>query len=267
MSEEEKEMIRAEEDEEYSDGDSDSDGVEEGEGEEIVEWKEPEKKEKRKKGSSSADGKEKNLKGRQSVLDKARFKLRNGWRNDAAVLNQYFQSCVANWKIFKGERKPKQVMKLTSIYRQALYGDNETPVPPNLKSISGLKWQAWTALKGMPIEMAKRRFITYLAEIDPVLIDVMPDEKPPSGFLHDNSGKPICAKCNTKAGCSRPILDQYKIDLRDQLYDSEELHDPANLRKWIANALIHQQCVWGVHKPVAHVDVKQFNVWFDKVRE
>ena len=53
---------------------------------------------------------------------------------------------------------------------------------------TGLKWQAWMALKGMPIEMAKRRFITYLAEINPELIDVMPDEKPPSGFLHDTDG-------------------------------------------------------------------------------
>ena len=46
------------------------------------------------------------------------MKLRSGWRNDVAVLNQYFQSCVANWKIYKGQRTAKQVLKLQAIYKQ-----------------------------------------------------------------------------------------------------------------------------------------------------
>ncbi len=56
----------------------------------------------------------------------------------------------------------------------------------------------WLRLKGMPQNMAKRRFITYLAEIYPLLIDVMPSEQPPKGFPTDRKGRLICAKCNTK---------------------------------------------------------------------
>jgi len=222
------------------------------------------KREATRNAANNEDGKAKNLNARTSLLDKARLKLRSGWKNDAGVLNQYFQSCVANWKIYKGERKPKQVMKLQVIYRQATQGDCTLPPPQNMKSINGLKWQAWVALKGMPEEMAKRRFITYLAEINTALIDVMPDEKPPDGFCKDTHGKPICAKCNTVAGCGRPLLDQFKVDMRDQLFDSSELHEPQALRKWIRNGLEHQQCVWGLHKAVPSVDIKQFHVWFNK---
>lgn len=201
---------------------------------------------------------------RMSLAEKARFRLRNGWRNDTAALNQYFQACVQNWKIYKGKRDPKQVMKLQCIYRQAIYGDNKAPPPENLKNIHGLRWTMWTSLKGMPEEMAKRRFITYLAEIDPLLIDVMADEKPPDGFCKDEHEHMICAKCNTAAGCVRPLLDQYKIDLKDQLFDSEDLWEPKALRKWVKNALTNQQCIWGKHKPVAKIDIKPFQGWFDK---
>lgn len=199
-----------------------------------------------------------------SLMEKARFKLRNGWKNDASALQQYFDACVANWKVYKGDKNPKQVMKLQSIYRQAKYGDNPQGPPQNLKSVNGLKWQMWKSLEGMPIEMAKRRFITYLAEIDPMLIDVMADEKPPDGFCRDENNIAICAKCNTKGGCMRPILDQHKIDLKDQLFDSDELLEAPRLRKWVRNALANQRCIWGLHKPVAKIDVKPFQGWFDK---
>jgi hypothetical protein len=52
----------------------------------------------------------------------------------------------------------------------------------------------------MPMEMAKRRYITFMAEINPKLIDVLPNEKPPEGFPLDENGVQICAKCNTGAG-------------------------------------------------------------------
>lgn len=201
---------------------------------------------------------------RMTLVEKARFKLRNGWRNDEAALNQYFQACVQNWKIYKGKRQPKQVMKLQCIYRQAMYGDNKAAPPENLKNIHGLRWTMWTSLRGMPQIMAKRRFITFLAEIDPLLIDVMADEKPPDGFCQDENDHMICAKCNTAAGCVRPLLDQFKIDLKDQLFDSEDLWEPKALRKWVKNALGNQQCVWGKHKPVARIDIKPFQGWFDK---
>lgn len=73
------------------------------------------------------------------------MKLRRGWRNDDAVLNQYFQSCVSNWKFYKGPRTVKQVAKLQAVYKQALYGDNKDLPPRDLESVEGLKWTEWCA--------------------------------------------------------------------------------------------------------------------------
>lgn len=203
-------------------------------------------------------------KDRQSRMDRVKFKFRNGWRHDDGLLEQYFQSVLANWKMYSGPKKPNQVIKLQCIYRQAMFGDNTAPPPENIKSIQGLKWQGWNALKGTPQIVAKRRFITYLAEINPALIDVMPDEKPPDGFPRNRNDDLICAKCNTKTGCNRPLLDGNKTDLRKQIFDFEYLHEPAALQKWIKNALETQRCVWGVHVMVARIDTKPFKDWFDR---
>ena len=207
---------------------------------------------------------ERMVKDRASAMDRVKFRLRNGWKNDEAILNQYFQSVVASWKIYQGEKKPHQILKLQSIYRQAMFGDNVAPPPENMKSTSGLKWQAWMSLKGTSQTVAKRRFITYLAEINPALIDVMPDEKPPDGFCQNKHGETICAKCNTSIGCSRPLLDSGKVDLRKQLFDFEYLHEPKALQKWIVRAMETQRCIWGVHVAVARVDIKPFQAWFDR---
>ena len=186
---------------------------------------------------------------RAKALETVRKKLRSGWRNDEQVLEQYFQSCVETWKKYTGVRPPKKVLKLQGVYKQAMLGDIIDPPPFELKSVEGLKWSAWHNCKGMDKPTAKRRFITLLSEIDPLLIDVMPDEKvittsaalvfalshhshsypsshthtlslthtlysqitflsqPPDGFPMDRFGTPICAKCNSKVGCARPIMD------------------------------------------------------------
>jgi ankyrin repeat protein/acyl-CoA-binding protein len=202
---------------------------------------------------------------RTKSANQVREKLRTGWKHDPAILNQYFESCYTNWKVYKGERTAKQVLKLQSIYKQAIYGDNSDPPPEEgFDSIEGQKWTSWTKLKGMPSEMAKRRFITYLAEINPLLIDVMPDEKPPPGFPLDRRGNPICAKCNTVVGCSRPLLDQFKMNLHNQLFENEEFHEPERLTLWIQNAIANQRCIWGVHLAVTKAETKPFMDWFNR---
>lgn len=180
------------------------------------------------------------------------------------MLNQYFQSVVANWKIYQGPRTPKQVLKIQAIYKQALYGDNPDMPPMNMDTNAGLKWIAWHKLRGMTKEMAKRRFITFCSEIDPLLIDVMPDEKPPPGFPLDRRGIQICAKCNTVVGCSRPLLDQNKSNLKKQLFENEEFHEPERFKAWVKNAIENQRCIWGVHKAIANADKKPFMDWFDR---
>lgn len=215
---------------------------------------------------------------RHESAEEVRQRLRRGWRNDAAVLQQYFNACYHNWKVYEGPRTAKQVIKLQALYKQAVYGDNHEPQPVDGlaggatagtsqqqgTTLEGEKWLAWYKLKGMSSEMAKRRFITFLMEIHPSLIDVMPDERPPVGFPLDRKGNPICAKCNTLVGCSRPLLDQRKMNLRMQLFEHEELHQADRLREWIRNALVNQRCVWGMHMPITRAEANAFVEWFNR---
>jgi acyl-CoA-binding protein len=133
----------------------------------------------------------------QTKFDAVRQKLRRDWRNDNAILQQYFVACTENWKIYKGERSTKQVNRLNAIYRQATIGDS-TWIKTEFSSKKEIEREfEWSRLRGMPQDMAKRRYITFLAEIDPLLIDAMPSEKPPTGFPVDRQKRIICAKCNT----------------------------------------------------------------------
>ena len=138
----------------------------------------------------------------QSKFDAVRQRLRRDWRNDNAILQQYFIACTENWKIYKGERTTKQVNRLNAIYRQATIGDSTWVKTSESSKREVEREYEWYRLKGMPQDMAKRRYITFLAEIDPLLIDVMPSERPPAGFPTDRKGRVICAKCNT-AGTTR----------------------------------------------------------------
>eukprot|EP00596_Hydrurales_sp_CCMP1899_P009442 CAMPEP_0119046408 /NCGR_PEP_ID=MMETSP1177-20130426/46402_1 /TAXON_ID=2985 /ORGANISM="Ochromonas sp, Strain CCMP1899" /LENGTH=162 /DNA_ID=CAMNT_0007019507 /DNA_START=189 /DNA_END=674 /DNA_ORIENTATION=+ len=114
---------------------------------------------------------------RANAQETVRKKLRTGWRNDDKVLEQYFHGCVSNWKAYTGARKPNTVKKLQAVYKQAIYGDCNTDLSKkgviNEEIEAELsKWTAWNKLKGMDTQMAKRRFITLLTEIDPLLIEV-----------------------------------------------------------------------------------------------
>ena len=199
---------------------------------------------------------------RARLLKEQRNRLRSGWRNDQLQLDQYFNSCVNSWKVYKGARTTKQVLKVHCIYKQATKGDSIELEPENKKSSDWIKWKMYHDMRGIPQEMAKRRFITYLAEINPALIDVMPDEKPPAGFPHDRDGRPICAKCNTVVGCTRPVLDQFKQDIRSQLFEDTDLHEPSALRRWVFNAMSNQRCVWGMHTAITEFQAKPFHAWF-----
>ena len=66
-----------------------------------------------------------------------RQKLRTGWKYDDKILDQYFESCYLNWKIYKGDRTSKQVLKLQALYKQAIYGDNKIQPPQLLDSPDG----------------------------------------------------------------------------------------------------------------------------------
>ena len=71
-------------------------------------------------------------------------------------------------------------------------------------------------------------------------------------------------QCNSKVGCTRPILDQDKKDIRTQLFENEELHEPQALRKWTRNAVANQRCIFGMHKAIHKSQAKIFTQWFNR---
>lgn len=201
---------------------------------------------------------------RGKQLDEVRKKMRIGWKNDSGILHEYFRACVINWKAYNGPKEEKVVTKLYGLYKQAVFGDCDELLMHDRHTLVGKKWAEWKKLQGMSKEQAKRRFITYLAEVDPLLIDVMPNEMPPEGFPVDNRGLQICAKCNSVVGCHRPLMDQHGTVMRRQLFEMEDLHKPENLREWVQNALANQRCIWGVHKPISKAESKAFSEWYSR---
>ena len=110
------------------------------------------------------------------------------------------------------------------------------------------------------------RFITYLAEINPSIIDVIPCEEPPIGFPKAPNGIAICAKCNTRAGCNRTLYDDKKLSLKEQLFENEELHnDTFKLMEWTRHAIESQRCIWGLHRPIQKAEMKPFENWFNRM--
>ena len=201
---------------------------------------------------------------REKQQAEVRRRMRTGWKTDPSMLHEYFRSVVTNWKSYRGPKTEKMVCKMYGIYKQAAFGDCNVSNTFEMLTLAHKKWDAWNSRKGTSQDESKRRFITYCAEIDPMLIDIMPNEMPPEGFPCDNKGIPICAKCNTVVGCSRPLLNEHFENLRRQLFERIELQDPINLRSWMVNALRNQRCIWGVHKPITRAEANTFSEFFNR---
>ena len=92
----------------------------------------------------------------------------------------------------------------------------------------------------------------------------MAKEMPPKNFPIDDEGNKICAKCNSRSGCTRPVMDQHNSNLRNELFDVEQLYTFDEMSAWIENAQKNQRCIWGVHKPISKDVAIQFNDWFKR---
>ena len=190
------------------------------------------------------------------------------WRNDDNALEAYFQSCVLNWKFYGGAKSGENIVSTFALHEQATTGDYKGAVPTEehfTHKYDFLKKKEWYRIRGMPKTVAKRRYITMLGEIDPNLLRIKQDDTPPFGFpLSPDAGRVICAKCNTKNGCSRSLTDQHKTVLQKQLLEMEDLHKDTQLMQWYQNALKFQQCTLGIHQPITLEQAKSFMTWFER---
>ena len=76
----------------------------------------------------------------------------------------------------------QDVLKIYAFYKQATVGDAPLPEEKPFDTLGREKWEVWDKWRGTPSDVAKRRYITYLRDIDENLVYVAVNEKPPWGF-------------------------------------------------------------------------------------
>ena len=130
--------------------------------------------------------------------------LVDGWEHDPMKMEIKFACSVLNWKGHLPKLK-KDVLKVYAFYKQATQGDAPPPEERPFDSLGREKWEVWDKWRGTPKDVAKRRYITYLRQIDEKLVYVAVNEKPPFGFPRTRYKEKICARCNSVAGCLREV--------------------------------------------------------------
>lgn len=80
-----------------------------------------------------------------------------------AELQAEFDSAVANSKNLPERPDNATLLKLYGLYKQASAGDNGEKKPGFSDMIGRAKWDAWTAVKGLSQDDAKRRYVEQIA--------------------------------------------------------------------------------------------------------
>jgi acyl-CoA-binding protein len=131
---------------------------------------------------------------------------KNSWQDDDEKVELYFHACHENYKGWFGDAPERLKLKLYAVYKQATVGDCNEPRP--FDSVKRKKWEMWKVFGGTETIVAMRRYITLLVQLDPVLVVVEVQEKPPPMFPTTPMGEPICARANCKAGCISPLISR-----------------------------------------------------------
>ena len=82
-----------------------------------------------------------------------------------AELQAEFDSAVANSKNLPERPDNATLLKLYGLYKQASAGDNGEKKPGFSDMIGRAKWDAWTAVKGLSQDDAKRRYVEQIASL------------------------------------------------------------------------------------------------------
>jgi len=198
--------------------------------------------------------------------------LVEGWEHDPKKMEIKFASSVLNWKGHLPKRK-EDILKIYAFYKQATVGDAPGPEDRPFETNAKEKWEVWNKWRGTPKDVAKRRYITYLRNIDEKLVKVTLSERPPFGFPKEaRSKKPICARCNSVSGCFRPLVDgdskHYQpVPIKNELLDDNadpSLFEYNNLKAWFEHHEDNQQCKWGLHLPITKDHARPFLEWFNR---
>ena len=74
-------------------------------------------------------------------------------------LKELFEQAAADSKALLGRPNNLALLKLYSLYRQGTEGDVHGNVPDANDCVARAKWEAWSALKGIPVEQAQQDYV------------------------------------------------------------------------------------------------------------
>jgi acyl-CoA-binding protein len=86
--------------------------------------------------------------------------------NDAQDLQHAFEQARQASTELTERPDNATLLKLYALYKQGSQGDNDQPRPPFSEMVARAKWDAWTALKGLPREQAMRQYIDLIAGLE-----------------------------------------------------------------------------------------------------
>ena len=184
--------------------------------------------------------------------------LVDGWEHDPVKMEIKFACAVLNWKGHLPKLK-KDVVKVHAFYKQATVGDAPPKEDMPFDANGREKWEEWDRYRGTDKPTAKRRYITYLRQISEGLVFVAVNEKPPHGFPRTRNKEPICARCNSKAGCLRELIDENGKAIKQQILGNNvdpSIFEYDNLKAWFEKYENMQKCKWGLHLPLSEAQVR-----------
>lgn len=81
-------------------------------------------------------------------------------------LKEQFEKAIADSKTLSEKPSNETLLQLYSLYKQASEGDINTEPPANpFDFVAKAKYEAWTALKGKPVETAMTEYIELVSKL------------------------------------------------------------------------------------------------------
>ena len=85
--------------------------------------------------------------------------------NELNIIDQNFQEAVRNINNLNYKPSDDELLKLYGLYKQSLFGDNNTEKPGFFHFRANKKWNTWVENSGKSKQKAKKEYTSYAKEI------------------------------------------------------------------------------------------------------
>jgi diazepam-binding inhibitor (GABA receptor modulating acyl-CoA-binding protein) len=80
-------------------------------------------------------------------------------------LNELFEQATADSRTLPERPDNAALLKLYSLYKQVTEGDVHGNLPDVNDFVGRAKWEAWSALKGTPVEQARQDYVDLIQSL------------------------------------------------------------------------------------------------------